>query len=48
MPNVFLSSTLRGEPVGLMGREDGSSEIHYGPLYLGSLSAKGCSPSGAR
>lgn len=39
--DVFLSSTLRGEPVGLMGREDGSWQIHYGPLYLGSLSAKG-------
>jgi hypothetical protein len=38
---VFLSSTLRGEPVGLMGREDGSWKIHYGLLCLGSLSAKG-------
>jgi transposase InsO family protein len=27
--DVFLSSTLRGEPVGLMGREDGSWKIHY-------------------
>lgn len=39
--DVLLSSTLRGEPVGLSGREDGSWKIHYGPLYLGSLSAKG-------
>ena len=39
--DVFLSSTLRGEPVGLTGREDGSWKIHYGPLYLGSLSAQG-------
>ena len=39
--DVFLSSRLRGEPVGLTGREDGSWKIHYGPLYLGSLSAKG-------
>jgi hypothetical protein len=39
--DVYLSCTLGGQPVGLTGRDDGSWKIHYGPLYLGSLSAKG-------
>jgi transposase InsO family protein len=39
--DVFLSSTLSAQPVGLTGHDDGSWKIHYGPLYLGSLSAKG-------
>jgi hypothetical protein len=39
--DVYLSSTLRGQPVGLTSQQDGSWKIHYGPLYLGSLSANG-------
>ena len=45
---LFLSSVLEGEPVGLQLQEDGSRRIHYGPLYLGSLSAEGRFSRGTR
>ncbi len=31
---LFLSSVLEGEPVGLCPQEDGSRRIHYGPCVL--------------
>jgi transposase InsO family protein len=38
---LFVSGVLKGKPVGLMPKDDGSWAIHYGPLFLGTLTAGG-------
>ncbi|MGB8222232.1 MAG: integrase core domain-containing protein [Polyangiales bacterium] len=38
---LFISSVLKGKPVGLSKQDDDSWGIHFGPLFLGSLSATG-------
>lgn len=39
--HLFLSGVLKGKPVGLRPKEDGSFAIYYGPLFLGTLTAGG-------
>jgi len=38
---VYLSTTLRGEPVGLSEIDDGRWAMHYGPVELGTIDAVG-------
>src|SRR5262249_33591100 len=38
---TYLSETLAGEPVGVQAREDGSWEVYFGELKLGSLDIHG-------
>ena len=38
---LFISSVLKGKPVGLSKQADDSWCIHFGPLFLGSVSATG-------
>lgn len=35
--HIFISETLRGEPVGLRDDENGDLECYYGALYLGKI-----------
>jgi len=38
---VVLSRVLRREPIGLKYQNDGSIELHYGPLELGTIARNG-------
>jgi len=38
---LFISSVLKGKPVGLSKQDDDNWCIHFGPLFLGSVSATG-------
>lgn len=38
---VYVSRRLVGEPVGIKPKEDGTREVFYGPLFLGTIDAKG-------
>ena len=37
---IYLSETLRGEPVGLVPQDDRYWTIQYGPMQLGRLDAQ--------
>ena len=43
-----MSQVLIGEPVGLLALEDGSTEVRYGPLLLGTICDAGRFKRGAR
>lgn len=38
---VYVNSALTGEPVGLTETEEGGWTVHYGPILLGTVNAKG-------
>ena len=38
---VFITEALVGEPVGLLETEDGHWKVHYGPIELGVIDARG-------
>ena len=46
--DLFVSAALRGEPVGLEESSEGELRIHYGPLHLATITAKGKVTRGAR
>jgi putative transposase len=46
--DLFVSAALRGEPVGLEETSEGELRIHYGPLHLATITAKGKLTRGTR
>jgi len=38
---LYVSQALAGEPVGLEERDNGVWQLHYGPIELGSIDARG-------
>ena len=45
---LFVSAALRGEPVALEESPEGELCIHYGPLHLATVTAKGKLTRGTR
>jgi len=39
--SIYISESLVGEPVGLVERDNGDWDIHYGPVPLGRIDRKG-------
>jgi putative transposase len=38
---IYVSESLAGEPVGLVERDDGDWDIHFGPVHLGRIDREG-------
>ena len=38
---IYISESLAKEPVGLVERDDGDWDIHFGPVPLGRIDRKG-------